>query len=1317
MAGTFDPDPDELLARFLEVHPDCDPATFSEWAEATLGPGVPEEVLEATLARVRERRLELDALGLEHWEPAPLTDALAPSMEGSGMQPVSAGDLVGPFRLEELLGQGGMGQVWRATDLELGRAVALKLVLPGRATARGLERFQREARAGARVVHPHIVATHRTGFDDGRAWIAQELVPGGRTLRTLISEFREGARQEEPGYEEAALLVAKVAEALEAAHREGVVHRDLKPSNVLLSMDGEPRLTDFGLARLQDDSFESVTGEGGGTWAYMSPEQVAARRQEIDHRTDVFSLGVVLYELLTQQRPFEGDTAAQLTDKILREDPVPTRELRSQCPVELSVICAKAMEKRPQDRYPTAAAFAEDLRAFLAHEPIAARPASASRRIRNWCRRHPIRASVLSVATVALAVISVLAVQNGELAEQRARALARVDAERASFIAQAARSSLDLGRSTEAVARLQRCPPELRDFEWDHLRLLADPSTRTVPLAAALLDLDWSPDGERVAAATWGSDVLVLDLEEGAAVQRFVGHEARPRCVRWSPAGDRLASGANDRSVRVWVAGTGECSHVLEGHEDFVEAVAWVEDGRGLLSAGRDRRVLLWDLEAGTSSLVLEADADVFSLGVAPDGGLLAVGCIDGTIRLWDLEAAEQVRILEGHTYCVTGLAWHPDGAPLASSSYDNTARLWDVAGGGEARVLAGHTKEIDGLAWSPDGSTLATAGWDMTVRTWDAVRGEPIAVLTGHAKNVTAVAWSPDGTRLGSVGWDGALRTWRAPTGAIVPELSIGGRDLREVTPNPTGDRLLVAAQEYGALSGALAVVTAATLAVEFVVEEPSAQVGIHAWSPDGARFAYGLWDGRVSVRQASDGTEAFVLEGHEDRLHSLEWMPGGSVLPAGGGGVLPAGGPAMPGGGRVLTGSGDGTARLWDGASGDVTAVLDPGVPGATVARASASGAWVATSSADGTVRLWRPATGDLEQEWRPGGGVVTAMTWSASEDLLAIGCMSGAIEVLRPGASAPVLQASLAEGPVTALRWSPEGERLASGSPDGPRVWDLATGASTLEPSGDYGDTVGLAWHPAGRRLATMGSWDDSVQLWDVETGEPVAAFRGSDEIMGGLAWGAGGRALVTVAGPRLSIWGRDLASAADVWRFEQRTRALEPVVERLTAGQLHRPRTELLALLDTQLDVDEDEREVLTSAINRLALGARALVERAQALQGEQGSTEALLAVRYTARAVELLRRELDAWEAEADRLREVVPRFDSARAADLELEMSYALEPARAGVAGGLREHARALVRDGRTQEAREALDEALELAADSQRFELGRLRASLGEGD
>ena len=342
-----------------------------------------------------------DSFRLGKPSPAPVDHSLVP------------GQRLGRFVLREFLAEGGMGQVWVAEDTDLRRDVALKLVLPDRVNPRALELFAREARAGGRLSHPNLVATHAYGEDDGLTWIAQELVEDSWTVK----DFLETVRKQDEGvsrdyYRRVAELLAQVADGLEAAHQAGVIHRDLKPANILITRDDIPKVTDFGLARVLDDSFRSVTGELAGTWAYMSPEQVNARRAGLDHRTDVFSLGIVMYELLTQRRPFDGDTTAQVAEQILYEDPRPVRVVRSQCPVELSVICGKALEKRPQDRFQTAHELAADLRRYLANEPILSRPPGPLRRSLKWMQRHPALSSAGAVSTVALAVVSALLLEN-----------------------------------------------------------------------------------------------------------------------------------------------------------------------------------------------------------------------------------------------------------------------------------------------------------------------------------------------------------------------------------------------------------------------------------------------------------------------------------------------------------------------------------------------------------------------------------------------------------------------------------------------------------------------------------------------------------------------------------------------------------------------------------------------------------------------------------------------------------------------------------------------------------------------------------------
>ncbi len=362
---------------------------------------------------------------------------------------------LGRYELVEVIAQGGMGQVWRARDPGLERDVALKVVLPERVNARALEFFTREARAGGKLSHPYVVATYAFGTDQGVSWIAQELAPGGRNVRDLLEEARRSDHEPRDYYRLVAKLVAEIAEGLQAIHEAGVIHRDLKPANVLLTADGSPKITDFGLAKVASEAALSVTGDFAGTWAYMSPEQVMAKRMGLDHRTDVFSLGVLMYELLTQRRPFDGDTTAQLAQQIVYEDPPPVSLVRSQCPKDLAVVCQHAMQKRRQDRFGSAAALAEDLRRYIAGEPIRTRPPGVLRRARHWVRRNPAKSTGLAVSAAAMTIVSWLALENAQLAEnERNQAIAARASEQAAKAALA--RSEELARENAPLARPER---------------------------------------------------------------------------------------------------------------------------------------------------------------------------------------------------------------------------------------------------------------------------------------------------------------------------------------------------------------------------------------------------------------------------------------------------------------------------------------------------------------------------------------------------------------------------------------------------------------------------------------------------------------------------------------------------------------------------------------------------------------------------------------------------------------------------------------------------------------------------------------------
>ena len=422
-------DPAAWIELFIQQRPDGSLEHFDEWAE-----GQPALVgKSALIAAAKDLLLELNQAAEQLPDLLQDTEGFSVFRRPAGARPnpldlgsiesLKPGGRIGSFVLTRFIAQGGMGQVWEAQDRELRRKVALKIVRPDRFHERSLALFAREARAGGRLSHPSLVTTFGFGTDDGVSWIAQELVEGSWTVKDTLDAIRAEETVPEGYYKQVAELIAKIADGMHAAHEAGVIHRDLKPQNILLTPEDQPKVTDFGLARVSDDSFLSNTGEIGGTWAYMSPEQVTAKRMGLDYRTDMFSLGVVLYELLTLRRPFEGDTTHQIAAQIISVDPPDPSKVRSQCPRDLAVICGKALEKSPDRRYQSMLELAEDLRRHLAREPIQARPPSQLRKLQLWALRNPTLSIAAAVSGVALVIILSLLFEYMRVSEDRGAAL------------------------------------------------------------------------------------------------------------------------------------------------------------------------------------------------------------------------------------------------------------------------------------------------------------------------------------------------------------------------------------------------------------------------------------------------------------------------------------------------------------------------------------------------------------------------------------------------------------------------------------------------------------------------------------------------------------------------------------------------------------------------------------------------------------------------------------------------------------------------------------------------------------------------------
>ncbi|TDJ66176.1 MAG: hypothetical protein E2O39_16935, partial [Planctomycetota bacterium] len=778
---------------------------FQEWLDlyrSGVAPGV-----ETFLADTPDMP---EALALEVRELAAGYERLR-SRIGAGGGGSKPGRLIGDFQLIRQLGAGGIGVVWEAEQLSLKRRVALKLLSPYFSLSeRTLERFHREAEAGARLAHPGIVPILSVGEEEGVHFMAQELVPEGRTLADRIADLRSRAELPRGYYAGVVELFTAVAEALGHAHSQGVVHRDVKPSNILLTPDGRPKVADFGLALVDDSSDLSRTGEVMGTPYYMSPEQVASRLIRIDHRTDVFSLGATLYEALTLTRPFEGDTSQQVYEKILTVDPVDPRVVRSRVPRDLSVICTKALEKDVQRRYADMQAFAADLGRFARNEPIVARPPGPIERAVKWTKRHPIPTTGGGVAAVALIVITILFFK---IRDERDRAWQQ--AYRASI--GPAALTLESDSFQAAQEMLAACPTILRGWVWKHLGLWHSRSRLSLDaFDQRVTGIAYSPDGRRLVAGCFDNSVRVFDAESGELIATLSGLRGNPGRVVFGADGKTLYAVATNYSddgagrVHTWDAETLAEIASWVAQKGRVDAFAISGDGARVATGG-EAGFRLFD--ARTHALLLAVDEPggrVWSIALDADGSRVVTGTDDETVRVWDAASGKELLVLAEPQAKVTALALDPDGRRIVAGTEAGAVHIWDARTGAPLGVFLEHTAQVSSLAIDPNGSRVVSGSEDGSVRIWDlegrAAREVPEATRGGAAWDdsdllwregpVAAVTFHPLGDRVAFCLRDGSMRVVDALADEPVTVLRGQGAKILCVAFDAAGERVATGTQ-----------------------------------------------------------------------------------------------------------------------------------------------------------------------------------------------------------------------------------------------------------------------------------------------------------------------------------------------------------------------------------------------------------------------------------------------------------------------------------------------------------------------------------------
>lgn len=728
----------------------------------------------------------------------------------------TVGKSLGHFELVEEIGQGAFGTVWKARDTHLDRTVAVKLPRVSTAGDKHLQQFLHEARAAAQLKHPNIVAVHEVGTEDGHNYIVSDFIEG-----VSLSSWLTGRR---PTAKETASLCQRLAMGLHHAHEGGVIHRDLKPGNVMLDNSLQPHIMDFGLAK-REAAEVSMTVEGKviGTPAFMSPEQARGEAGRVDRRTDIYSLGVIMFQMLTGELPFRGDLRMLVHQIINDEAPTP-RSLNASIPRDLDTICTKCLQKSPDDRYATADDVANELDRFLNGTPIVARPISSFARSVRWCRRNAILSLAASIALILGLVLAaggpIVAWQQARLAEQIRGQLYESDI----AVAMDASRRGDWQRLGDA---LQRHLPisgqkDLRGFEWFMLFHRWNAANNVVRLKLESLSSGSSNSGDSPAiesVSLLGPNQLLVghhegltlfDLTSGARRHLWQGEMLIAQVGREGltiSAGRRgilrmhrdiqseaielendegnveywrfgLSRDGTQLATTVWAHGVGENWLDIwdlvstkkvqtlrrEGH-GFYDA-CFAPNAEAIATAGwDDETVCIWTNDGSQSPIhELEAFGGVGVVRYSPNGDFIVAGCGDGFIRVWRTTDYRLVHEVEAHAGRITVIAWDAEGASLVSAARDSKVKLWRFAPTtGRLRIVDefhGHSDQVFGACFLRDGR-VASGGRDGRVLIWNVEDNPRREVLRGHTNLVRAVSITSDGRFVASGGHDYDLRLW----------------------------------------------------------------------------------------------------------------------------------------------------------------------------------------------------------------------------------------------------------------------------------------------------------------------------------------------------------------------------------------------------------------------------------------------------------------------------------------------------------------------------------------------------------------------------
>lgn len=972
----------------------------------------------------------------------------------------------GQYRIIRVIGEGGMGTVYEAEQINPRRRVAIKAIRSGLRSPMMRRRFEYEAQVLARLEHDGIArlyeADTRSGDESVLAYLAMEFVDG-----LPIDEY---VTKNGLDFRQRLQLFLRLCEPIEYAHRLGVIHRDLKPANIFVQPDGKVKVLDFGVARSVNDhsqSMATLTGHFVGTLAYMSPEQIESS-SKLDTRSDVYSLGVLLYKLLADRLPIDVRNDGLLTgsQRVREEKPPPLGSVNRVFRGDLEIIAARALEKDPDRRYASVSDFADDIERFLNGRAIQARGDSNLYLLRKAAWRYRaavgVIAGFIALLTFFTAYASLQAKRNAALAivaqnAQRDAVQREGQTRRLLYFSSIgfAQSALENNDMERVHTLLDNCETTLRDWEWSYLKRLCDLSGSTQELK---LDrpryASFSNDRSLAAFASLGREVLLLDQSTRAERMRISLGDGNARTAL-SPDGKWLAYGGVVQKIDLVNLQTGEIRRLpveapTTDDRTFhaVRVIGFTDDSQTLVTGGLDQKLRVWDLAelALTQTIDLGTPQPICLL--LPKGGHAAiVGDNRGGVRMFSLRSGQFERDFPGHDAPVWSLAISADTKWLATGDNDARVIVWDLESLHIVTQLDTNDGWITSLCFNPAGDVLALGRSDATIRLLHLPDASSVGVLRGHRHAIVNMQWRADG--LQSVSLDGTIKDWSPQSALQVPTIETGQTQTVGLAFAPDNKSVLSGGSDGSVIRFALD-----GLGTRFD-PHPVARYAQHdsvvievAVDPVHGRVASSGRNGTVHLGSLADPGNSITIRAGEGAVPGLDFSPDGNLL-------------------VVSTTEG---ITLWNANDGSKAGTFEsPSV--ANEVRFDRTGKYFYGACVDGHLRRWSIAS--------PAADLDVALDPTGLYD----------------------------------VRISPDGTRIAvAGDTASVIVLDATTHTELRKYIGHQGPVFGIAFHPDGSRLASCGS-DRSIRVWDLETATELVSLRGHRRLVQHIEFSRDGKTLAS------------------------------------------------------------------------------------------------------------------------------------------------------------------------------------------------------------